>query len=150
MAASQFNEMQPFISKYCYLSGQCLDANLNFNSFNGHIYASQNVELGKMPSPNHIPAFHEKPSKLRRRRRRKNWRNLNEFSSKTDIVVSDDAASAVPENDIVEAMLVQVDEGPCDSNFEVETRTEYPDNAVPCSYSQCRFFRRINRFCIEA
>ena len=107
MATSQFDEMQSFISKFCYISGQCLNANLNFSSVNGHIYATLNVELGKMPIPTNIPAFHEKPSKIRRRRRRQNLRNLrNDILSKTDIVANDVATSALPENEIVKAVLV--------------------------------------------
>ena len=139
MATSQFDEIQSFISKFCFISGQCLNANLNLNSFNGHIYASLNVELGKMPSPTNIPAFHEKPSRIRRRRRRQNMRNLkNDVSSKTDNVANYDAASAIPENDIAEAVLIQVDEDSCDSNFVMEsnrTQAESPENVKSYTYS---------------
>ena len=93
MAASQYEEIQSFLSKFMFLSQLGLNANMSLNSFCGNLCVNFNVDLGMVQQPapfNHFkPSPQCKPSRLRRRQRRRQERGSSSNNVVTEIIQSE-------------------------------------------------------------
>ena len=87
MTSRTLQEVHSFVSKFAYLTDIGINANLVFNSFNGNVCASFNVNLGPIQQE-FSRRSNCKPSKIRRRQRRQNARNNSEVDS-DNVLVND-------------------------------------------------------------
>ena len=72
MATSTFCEIQSFLSKFYHLSSLGINANISFGSDKGNVHVNFEADLGSLlPTMQSLSSKqHQKPSKIRRRRRR--------------------------------------------------------------------------------
>ena len=118
MYAAQYEEILSFISKFSYLSGQCINSNLNLSSYRGHVSVGLNVDLGSMMPPpfhgNHSkPSTRTKSSQICRRRRRQKERNLSshKVSHKKEVLQNDVADLVISDDyDSTDEMLIQLED----------------------------------------